>query len=289
MALNLDAIRQRLNKLQNTSKSSVDLWKPQPGKYQVRLLPYKYNLENPFIELYFHYGINNKTYISPMSFGRPDPFVEFAAKLKKTGSKEDWIAGRKMEPKMRVFAPVLVRGAESDGVQFWAFGKTVYQELLSYMADPDFGDITDMMEGFDITVHVQSPEESGKSFAQTSVRVRPKPTPVSDDMDFMKSLIEKQQDVSELFEEPTYDEMVKILNAWLNPAVDESSDDEEEEPIRKPVSSGKLPFELDTPTPRVQTSAPSAVTTTPATPVVKVAGNSNADFKSAFDSLFSSK
>ena len=68
MALDLSAIRGRLNKLQNTGNSKSNLWKPTPGKHQVRIVPYLFNKENPFIELYFHYNINNKTYLSPSSF-----------------------------------------------------------------------------------------------------------------------------------------------------------------------------------------------------------------------------
>ena len=67
MAINIDAIRGRLNKLQNTQKKSDNLWKPTPGKHQVRIVPYKFDKDNPFIELYFHYNINNKTYLSPQS------------------------------------------------------------------------------------------------------------------------------------------------------------------------------------------------------------------------------
>ena len=35
-----------------------------------------------------------------------------------------------MEPKLRTFVPVVVRGEEGEGVRFWGFGKTVYQEIL---------------------------------------------------------------------------------------------------------------------------------------------------------------
>ena len=31
---------------------------------------------------------------------------------------------------MRTYVYVLVRGEESEGIKFWGFGKTVYQELL---------------------------------------------------------------------------------------------------------------------------------------------------------------
>ena len=90
MGIDITPIRGRLNKLQNTQKKTESLWKPTPGKHQVRIVPYKFDKDNPFIELYFHYNINNKTYLSPQSFGRPDPIVEFEDKLKRMGDKEDW-------------------------------------------------------------------------------------------------------------------------------------------------------------------------------------------------------
>ena len=66
-----------------------------------------------------------------VALARPDPIEEFAQKLKGSGSKEDYQLSRKLEAKMRTFAPVIVRGEETQGVRFWGFGKTVYQELLA--------------------------------------------------------------------------------------------------------------------------------------------------------------
>ena len=172
MAINIDAIRGRLNKLQNTQKKSDNLWKPTPGKHQVRIVPYKFEKDNPFIELYFHYNINNKTYLSPQSFGRPDPIVEFADRLKRMGDKEDWKAAKQMEPKLRTFVPILVRGQEGEGIKFWGFGKTVYQEILGYIADPDYGDITDPKSGRDITIEYQSAEEAGTSYPVSYTHLR---------------------------------------------------------------------------------------------------------------------
>ena len=50
---------------------------------------------------------------------------------------------------MRTYAPVVVRGEESQGVKFWGFGKTVYQELF-HNSHPDYGDITDQVSGRDV-------------------------------------------------------------------------------------------------------------------------------------------
>ena len=218
MAINLDAIKSRLNKLQNTQRKTVELWKPTPGKHQVRLVPYKFNKDNPFIELYFHYNINNKTYLSPISFGRPDPIVEFADKLKRMGDKEDWKAAKRMEPKLRTFAPVLVRGEEGEGVRFWGFGKTVYQEILGYIGDPDYGDITDASEGRDIVVEIQSAEDAGTSYPVTTIRVKPKETPLSDTKEQVDAFLNNQVAITDLYQELTYDELKSVLEGWLNPS-----------------------------------------------------------------------
>ena len=150
--MDINSIRKRLNQLQTTNNRTSNLWKPQPGKQVIRVLPYKHNKDNPFIELFFHFGLNNKTYLSPITFGRPDPIEEFAQKLKTSGNREEYQMARKLESKMRTFAPVIVRGEETQGVRFWGFGKTVYQELLSVIADPDYGDITDPVSGRDVSV-----------------------------------------------------------------------------------------------------------------------------------------
>ena len=225
MGINLDAIRGKLNKLQqNTTSRANDLWKPQPGKHQVRIVPYLFNKENPFIELYFHYNINNKSYLSPQSFGRPDPIVEFAEKLKRMGDKEDWRAAKKMEPKLRTFVPVLVRGEEGEGVRFWGFGKTVYQEILGYIADPDYGDITDPTAGRDLTVEVVSAEDSGTSYPVTTIRMKPKETPLHEDSSQVERFLNTQKNITEMYQELSYDELKGVLESWLNPTGEDEDD-----------------------------------------------------------------
>ena len=223
--MDLNAIRKRLGQLQTTNNRTSSLWKPQPGKTQIRIVPYELNKDNPFIELFFHYNLNNRSYLSPISFGRPDPIEEFAQKLRASGNKEDYQLSRKLEAKMRTFAPVVVRGEEKQGVKFWGFGKTVYQELLSIIADPDYGDITDPVNGRDVVVEFLSAEETGASFPKTNIRVKPNQTPVSDEPDVLE-LVKKQQDIRDIYQEQSYDDLTEVLNEWLNP--DETSSEEED-------------------------------------------------------------
>ena len=220
--MDIDAIKSRLNQLQNTT--STNFWKPQPGKSQVRIVSYTHDKNNPFSELFFHYSlIPNKTVVSPLSFGRPDPVQQFADKLKSSGNREDWRLGKKLEAKLRTFAPVVVRGEESGGTKFWGFGKTVYQELLSLIADPDYGDISDPVNGRDVVVEFKTAEETGASFPKTSIRVKPNQIPITEDKAVLTDLLDNQKDIREVYNELTYDELAEALGDWLNP-----SDGEEE-------------------------------------------------------------
>ena len=215
--MDLDAIKSRLNQLQNTQTNAF--WKPQPGKSQIRIVPYKFDKNNPFSELFFHYSlVPNKTVLSPQSYGRPDPVQQFADKLKSTGNKDEWIQGKRIEPKMRTFVPVVVRGEESEGVKFWGFGKTVYQELLGIIADPDYGDISDSLTGRDIVVERQTPAEAGNQYGKTTIRVKPNVNALSDDSDLLTKLLEEQPELKELYQEPTFDELKAHLSNFLNPS-----------------------------------------------------------------------
>lgn len=218
-ALDLSKVKSRLEALKTTSTKSTHLWKPTPGKSVIRIVPYAHNQENPFIELLFHYNMNGKTYLSPASFGRPDPIVEFANKLKKSQDKEEWKRGRSLEPKLRTYVPILVRGLEGEGVKFWGMGKQVYQEILSIIADPDYGDITDLGAGRDITIEFKTAEEVGKDYPETTIRVKPNQSPAFDSKDAaLKDKVKNQKNVNELFTELTYDELAAIMDAWLNAA-----------------------------------------------------------------------
>jgi len=245
MALNLDAIKAKLNQLNKQDDKKQNLWKPESGKTRVRIVPYIHRKENPFLELYFHYDIGKRSMLSPITFGNADPIVEFAEKLKKTGDKEDWLMGRKIEPKMRTYVPVIVRGKESEGVKFWGFGKTIYTELLSIISDPDYGDITDLMNGRDIDVEF-TPAEGG-AFPKTAIRVKPNTQPATEDKEIAQKIM-NQPTITDLFPEPTYEELEAALAEWMNPEnadsdVD-SEDDEEETPApaktSKPAATKKI-------------------------------------------------
>ena len=236
--MDINAIKSRLNQLQNTSSTANAFWKPQPGKSQIRITPYNENKDNPFVELFFHYSlVPNKTVLSPLSFGRPDPVQQFADKLKGSGDKDEWIQGKRIEPKMRTFAPVIVRGEESEGVKWWGFGKTVYQELLAIIADPDYGDISDVMTGRDIVVERQTAAEAGNQYGKTTIRVKPNQTALVEDANLSDNLLKNQPNIVELYTEPSFDELKGHLQNFLNPSAAEETVEKEPEMVSTQASS----------------------------------------------------
>jgi len=239
MSLDLDAIKAKLTQLNKTDDRRNNLWKPEPGKQTIRIVPYVHRKENPFLEMYFHYDIAKRSMLSPITFGNADPVVEFAEKLKKTGDKDEWIMGRKIEPKMRTYVPVIVRGKESEGVKFWGFGKTVYSELLSIISDPDYGDITDLMNGRDITVEF-TPAEGTERFPKTSIRVKPNTSAATEDKGVAEKVM-NQIKITDLFPEPTYEELEQALADWMNP---ENADSD----TTTPTTNGEAKTETTTKT-----------------------------------------
>lgn len=284
--LDINKIKSRLNSLSNTNQKTNVIWKPSPGKQEVRIVPYKYQPDNPFSELKFHYNLNGKTYLSPDSFGRPDPIVEFAARLKKSGDKEEWKLARKLEPKMRTFAPVLVRGQEHEGVKFWGFGKQVYQELLSIMSDSDYGDITDLANGRDIVVEFKTAEETGKQFPETLIRVKPNTKPAVDPTS--KDLLEKianQTKLLDLFPEFTYEELKEVMDAWLHPEDAEAQVDPDVAAAAAAVGLTSIKETAET----VSTETVTAKATATAPSPSKTTTAKTTNVADAFDDLFSNK
>ena len=241
--MDINAIKKRLTQLTSQTNKTSNLWKPQPGKNQIRIVPYAHCKENPFIELFFHYEIGQRSYLSPMSFGRPDPIEEFAEKLKAGGNKDDWKLGKKLEAKMRTFVPVIVRGQEKEGVKFWGFGKTVYQELLTFIADPDYGDIADPSSGRDIVVTFKTAEETGKAFPSTSIMVKPNQTPCTEDKDVIES-VKNQVEITSIYKEMSYEDLTGVLEDWLNP----SESDEEETKEEATTAKAEVAKTVDTKT-----------------------------------------
>ena len=253
MAINFDAIRKKLDNLSGNNKKSNASWKPKEGEvYTVRLISFPNNDGQPFKELWFYYNIgNNPGLLAPYQYGKADPIQDLINKLRDEGTKESYELAKKLYPKMRCYAPVIVRGEEDKGVQLWAFGKQVYQTLLGIMLDEDYGDITDPESGRDVKVRCYKP--AGKKYSETEVMPRGKSSSLSTNTGTAKQWLGNIPDVSKMFELKSSDELSKIVNDWINNGMPDGSEgtskggtsqmssassDESETPAPKKKASG---------------------------------------------------
>jgi hypothetical protein len=248
--MDLSMLKQKLDTLQSKPQGgqktdySTIFWRPTVGKQQIRIVPSAFNSSNPFTELKFYYGITNKVMISPLNFGDKDPIALFAQKLREGEyNKENYVLAKKLDAKNRVFVPVVVRGEEDKGVRLWQFGKTVYEELLALAVDDEIGDYTDIVNGRDLTVETVGPESTGTPYNKSSVRVRLKTSPLSEDATLVEKWTNEQPNPTDgLFKRYSFDEMKSALEKWLSP-----EEGEDEEVVAAPVAQKPATnFSLDT-------------------------------------------
>jgi len=260
---NIQKLAERLREIEAGEKVSEFaklLWKPKEGTQKVRLVPYMFNPESPFIELKFYYKLGGNTYLAPCTFGKPDPIQELVETLRASGSNEEKEIAAKLVPTPRTYTPVIVRGEEEMGVRFWGFGITVYKQLLRLMTNSEWGDITSWTEGNDLEVefHKESKKKGrdGKSFPETTITPLPKKTPVVDPT--RRDLMEKvkaQTDILKIFPLKSYDELKKAVNDYLNPQ--ETDDSNVEEPSEAAIAASPPAVSVtDTPVASTPQTAP---------------------------------
>ena len=218
MAIDFEAIRRKVAELSGEgSRGTSNFWKPDVGTHTVRLLPFKDNDGQPFKERYYHYGLGARGFHSLRHLGKPDPIQELQSKLFDEGTPGSREMAKKLYPKMRGYCPVIVRDNEGSGVQLWAFSKMIYQQLLNIMLDPDYGDITDPLEGRDIKVTVIK-KDGFKYPMVDSVMPRGKVTSLNTDTNAAKEWLSTVPDLNEVLKGDfkTYEEVEKIINDWIN-------------------------------------------------------------------------
>ena len=221
--MDLNLVKQKLAAAQNKGqqREKIDytkiFWKPKPGKYQVRILPSKFDKSWPIREVQFHYGFAKGPILALTNWQEADPISDFAKQLRKSSDKEDWQLANKISPKSRFFAAVLVRGEEHMGARLWEFGKLTHDQLLGIAADDDYGDFTDIIDGRDFTIEAVEDTVAGRKGIKCTLRPKVKSTPISEDAALVEKTLEEQPDILAINRKYTYDALKDVLTKWLNP------------------------------------------------------------------------
>lgn len=221
--MDLNLVKQKLAAAQNKGqqREKIDyskiFFKPKAGKYQVRILPNKYDKSWPIREVQFHYGFAKGPILALSNWGEADPIVDLAKNLRKSSDKEDWQLANKISPKSRFFAAVLVRGEEHLGARLWEFGKLTHDQLLGIAADDDYGDFTDITDGRDFTIEATEDIIAGRKGIKCALRPKVKSTPISEDAAVVEKSLNEQPDILAINRKYDYEQLKEVLTKWLNP------------------------------------------------------------------------
>ena len=206
--------KRKLEEPKNGGSNTSTFWKPSEGDQKVRVLCPEDG--DPFKGFHFHYRIGEKVSVlcPKKTYGDDCPICEHASSLYNENTPEAREEAKKYYAKQRFYSPILVRGLESEGVKVWGYGKQVYEEFISLVTNPEYGDITDLEEGTDLTLNYS--KNSGP-WPVTKVTPSRKTSTVCKDMtpEECQSFLEKIPDIESLFTKESYTDLKGYLNEAL--------------------------------------------------------------------------
>jgi len=224
MAIDMSKMKAKLNSVQNRGNARTSqFWRPSDGDQTIRIVPTADG--DPFKEYWFHYNVGkNSGFLSPKkNFGEDDPLDSFVRQLFNEGTDESVKMAKNLMARQRFFSPVIVRGEEDKGVRIWGYGKTVYEQLLNLVLNPEYGDITDPEAGTDLMLNYGKP--SGASFPQTKLMPSRRTSTICPNISSEEcvKLLESIPDFGTLFERKTPEDVQRMLDEYLTD--DESAED----------------------------------------------------------------
>jgi hypothetical protein len=240
MSINMELMRKKLAQLRGEESREQSVWfRPDEGDQDIRIVPAPDG--DPLKEMYFHYNVGDHRggIVCPKrNFGDACPLCEFASTLWREGVDNNDEESKKLAKSLfvraRFFSPVVVRGREDEGIKIYGYGKRAYENLLAYILDPDYGDITDTLEGTDIALTYTKPTAAG-AYPQTSLKMRRNTSPLLEDTDAISALLDSMPEFDGLFDRHTPEQINAILDEQL--AGDGSAESRSKETTK--YSSGK--------------------------------------------------
>ena len=96
----------------------------------------------------------------------------------------------------------------------YGYGKKAYEQFLSYILDPEYGDITDEETGTDIKLTYTKPTKPG-AFPQTTLKMSRHSSALHENGDRIFAIMDTMPDFSKLWERKTPDEIDAILDEQM--------------------------------------------------------------------------
>lgn len=253
---NIDAIKTKMDKLlgkQSKKEEKKELpkfkwFKPKVNKtYEVRFLPLTDKdglaLQEPFFEIayYDNKEILKNRFVAPSQFGMPDPFKELAMELATSKTKEAWFTRKKVTPKERYYAAMVVRGgtsdlsgdassAKEDEVIIWELSPKLCKEVYAALVHPDYAeeDLFDIDKGYDFTVTVTPTDKVFEGYPVKEIKLQPRRKASKlGDKKFVETVLAQRPNFHEYFSSQVFaeDKLLELRENFLNPSSPEGEEE----------------------------------------------------------------
>jgi hypothetical protein len=219
MAIDFEKLKNKLAELKNPSSKQFKsfIWKtPQKDgeEKSVRLVQYPQG-DDPFVELWFHYRIGNKSILCPRkNDGKPCPICELCHSLYESNDEKELALAKSLLPTQRIYAVMLDRGDPEATPMYWGFGVTVYQKLIELLVNPRTRNMMDVENGFDLKVF--SHKNPTRKYRETDFSPEGEDTPLFAKKEDTQKFLAAIKPLREVFKPMTNSEIKGALDAWLN-------------------------------------------------------------------------
>ena len=211
--LDMEKMRAKYRSLKEGGEKRIDPlnWKPENGPQDIRIVCPEDG--DPFKEFHVHYRIGDEApFLCPKkNFGESCSVCEFAWGLYEEG---DTKSAKELLPSARYVSPIVVRGDEST-VKLWNYSRTIYSDLIGYVNNPEYDDITHKTNGIDLTLTYDA--EAAKN-RQLATKIMPKRhnSPLAETEEQADSILATIPDANKKYLKKSTLEVGKILDAFLS-------------------------------------------------------------------------
>ena len=251
----LAKMRQALSETDTGSGSAGFLCALSEGVTIVRILPEVGDMPRFFQEVGIHQmpGKDGKRVYCPKFTSRGKlncPVCEIVDQLYQAGDTASKAFAGQIRVQKKYWMNVIARADDKVGPKIYTPGVLVFRQLMSLIQDPDYGDITDVEDGYDIKIERKG---KGKTDTDYQARAAKNSSPLSDDPDKVDEWLSAAKDVSYVEVSTNPDEDAELAeghavfvlpykrlekeldldNLELGEDVEDDDEEEEEHPTRK--------------------------------------------------------
>jgi len=211
--VNLDELRKKYEEVtqQNSGGGKNDFLSKflitKEGTSLVRLLPAKSEDENFYAETAIHRLESDgqfKNYHCPRVKGDKCPLCDLYYGLWKTDSESNHNLARSIKARKRYYLNAVER--ETGEVKILSIGMKLFGKILDCFFDDDYGDITDLKEGFDFKV-VKDTNGAFPNYDKSAPK--PRPSEAGSDAEVAKWM-DSLHDIQNLVKIAEYDELKQL-------------------------------------------------------------------------------